>query len=117
VVTATSTGPAAWRAVVAVMEVAEFTVYGTGAPPTLTPLTPVNDVPVSVTVVPPVVRPIAGDTAVTAGGATKVKDPAGVDDPTALETTTLTAPAAWAGVVKVREVSDVAVYATEDPPR
>ena len=53
---------------VAVIEVALFTVYGVaGVPPNFTAVTPVKPVPVIVTLVPPPIGPTAGEMAVTVG--------------------------------------------------
>ena len=67
-VTTTSTAPAGWAGVVAVMLVALTTVTPVAAVPpkvTVAPLT--KPVPVMVTDVPPVERPLVGLTAVTVG--------------------------------------------------
>ena len=61
VVTRTSTAPAACAGVVAVIWVAEFTVYDVAAvPPNVTEVAPVRSVPVIVTIVPPAVVPEEG---------------------------------------------------------
>jgi hypothetical protein len=67
-VTATSAAPAVRAGVVAVMDVALFTVNALAAvPPNDTAVAPVKLVPVRVTEVPPVVGPVAGETAVIVG--------------------------------------------------
>ena len=69
VVTATSTVPAAWAGVIAVMVVALTTVKLVAAvPPNVTAVAPVRLVPVMVTLVPPSVVPLAGVIDVTVGG-------------------------------------------------
>jgi hypothetical protein len=69
VVTATSTAPAAWAAVVAVIVVALTTVMPVGAvPPKVTAVAPVNAVPVRVTAVPPAIGPPFGALVLTVGG-------------------------------------------------
>lgn len=68
--TVTSTAPAAWAGVVAVMEVALPTLIPVAAtPPKVTVAPATNPVPVTVTTVPPVSGPAAGETEETAGGA------------------------------------------------
>jgi hypothetical protein len=68
VVTATSTVPAAWAGVVAVIEVALTTVTLVAAtPPMVTDVAPVKFVPVMVTAVPPTVGPVVGEIDVTLG--------------------------------------------------
>ena len=70
VVTVTSTTPAAWAGLTAVICVDEL-IPKDAAPivPNLTEVAPVKLVPVIVTDVPPIVDPPDGDTAVTVGGA------------------------------------------------
>jgi hypothetical protein len=71
VVTVTSTVPAASAGVTAVIVVALTTVkLAADTLPNLTALAPVKPVPVIVTLVPPAVGPLVGDTAVTVGAAT-----------------------------------------------
>ena len=53
---------------VTVICVPESAVTFPAAPPKLTPVAPPRPVPVIVTTVPPAVVPLAGETAVTAGG-------------------------------------------------
>ena len=68
VVTTISTAPAAWAGVVAVIDVALFTVTPVAAaPPIVTPVAPVKSLPVMVTGVPPAVMPALGEIAVTVG--------------------------------------------------
>src|SRR5690606_578282 len=70
VVTATSTAPAAWAGVTAVIWVAlSRGKLPAGHPPTGTAVAPVRSVPVSVTLVPPATGPVAGATAVRVGAA------------------------------------------------
>src|SRR5690606_38361241 len=70
VVTATSTAPAAWAGVTAVIWVALSTVkLAAGVPPNVTAVASVRSVPVSVTLVPPATGPVAGATAVRVGAA------------------------------------------------
>jgi len=67
-VTVTSTVPAASAGETAVIDVALFTVkLAAAVPPNVTAVAPVRFVPVIVTVVPPVVGPLFGLMAVTAG--------------------------------------------------
>ena len=70
VVTIMSTVPAAPAGEVAVICVAELTVYDVALfAPNLTAVAPVKLVPVMTTLVPPAVGPDAGDTPVTVGAA------------------------------------------------
>ena len=72
-VTTTLTAPAELAGVVAVREVALTTVkFVAGVPPKVTLVAPVKFVPVIVTVVPPSVVPVAGDTEEIEGAATGV---------------------------------------------
>jgi hypothetical protein len=66
-----------------------------------------NPVPLIVTAVPPAVEPLVGTIALTVGaGARYVKQPAQVPDcASVFVTVTLTAPAAWTGVVAVIDVA------------
>jgi hypothetical protein len=116
--TVTFTTPAAWAVVVPVMLVGLIadTVSGDPAKDTLDPLTKL--VPATVTVVPPALGPLFGVTDVTAGAATYVKQPLHVPlCPSALVTTTLTAPAACAVVVPVIEVGSIVETVSEEPPK
>src|SRR5689334_4201058 len=61
---------AAAGGLVTVICVAESAVILPGAPPNRTTVAPPSPVPVMVTVLPPTVLPLAGDTPVTAGSAT-----------------------------------------------
>jgi hypothetical protein len=70
VVTCTSTAPAACAGVTALIEVALVTVNRAAVPPNETAVAPVNCLPVMVTLVPPAVDPLSGDTAVTVGAGT-----------------------------------------------
>ncbi len=68
VVTMTETAPAAWAGVVQVMLVLlTTTTFDAGVPPKVTLVAPVNEVPVSVTFVPPEAGPEAGETFVSVG--------------------------------------------------
>src|SRR4029079_14214512 len=106
-VAVTLTAPAACAGVTAVIDVELATVTLVAAVPPIVTVAPVAKfVPVIVTFVPPAVVPAVGEIAVTVGGATYVNPDARVAlNPLALVTTTLTAPAAWAGVVAGIEVA------------
>jgi hypothetical protein len=67
VVTWTSTVPAACAGVVAAINVALSTLNRAAVPPKVTVVASVKPVPVILTLVPPVVGPSFGDTAVTVG--------------------------------------------------
>ena len=70
-VTMTSTGPATWAGVVAVIDVAVTTVTVIAAvPPTLTVAPVAKFVPVITIGMPPAVVPLGGLTALTVGGGT-----------------------------------------------
>src|SRR4029079_14519462 len=101
------TAPAACAGVTAVIDVELATVTLVAAVPPIVTVAPVAKfVPVIVTFVPPAVVPAVGEIAVTVGGARYVNPDARVAlNPLALVTTTLTAPAAWAGVVPVIDVA------------
>ena len=105
VVTSTLLAPAVPAGVVQVMVVAlTTTLFVTAVPPKVTPVAPVKPVPVSVTAVPPAMLPALGATLVSVGGdggATYVKSVFAALVPPGVVTTTLTAPAARAGVVQV----------------
>lgn len=106
----TSTAPAAWAGVVALMVVGLVRLIAVAAmPPTVTVADDAKPVPVIATVVPPEVGPVGGVTAVTvgAGGAAayvKVTAPAALDCP-ATVTMTSADPAAWTGVMAVIDVA------------
>src|SRR4029079_10817033 len=104
---ATLRAPAAWAGVVAVIDVALATVTLVAAvPPTVTVAPVAKFVPVIVTFVTPAVDPVAGEIAVTVGGAAYVNPPVNVPlSPPGLVTVTLTAPAACAGVTAVIDVA------------
>jgi hypothetical protein len=68
VVTITSKVPAPWAGVVAVILVSELTAYAAPVPPNVMDEAPAKFVPVSVTVVPPLVVPAVGLIPVMAGG-------------------------------------------------
>jgi hypothetical protein len=96
-----------------VIDVAEITVTDVpGTPPNETPVAPLKLVPVIVTLVPPVVDPLAGVRLVTVGAGTwNVNWSAvpGADAPPAVVTMTSTAAAACAGVVTVIDVAEITV--------
>jgi len=102
-VTTTSTAPAAWAGVVAVIVVGLTTFTLVPAVPSKVTVAPAtNPVPEMVTGVPPAVGPLAGTMPDTVGGAMYVNSSANVPDcVSGLVTTTATSPAAWAGVVTV----------------
>jgi hypothetical protein len=107
VVTITSTSPAAWAGVIAVIDVPLTTETPVAAvPPMVTEVAPIKSVPVIVTAVPPAIGPFGGATLVTVGSATYVYlfVPV-VLVPFGVVTTTLTSPTAWSGVVAVIEVA------------
>lgn len=69
VVTTTLAGPAVPGGVKHVADVEDNTVtFVQGIPPIVIPVMPVKSVPVMVMVVPPVSKPVLGDTDVTVGG-------------------------------------------------
>ena len=70
-VTRTLTAPATWAGMVQVivLELTTMTLVA-AVPPKVTPVAPVKFDPVRVTLVPPAVLPMAGETAVTVGGVT-----------------------------------------------
>ena len=110
VVTNTLAVPAAPAGVVAVIDVALTTVTEVAAtPPIVTTVASVKFVPVMVTLVPPRVVPLVGDTAVTVGagggGVTKVNSVFAAFVPLGVVTRTLAVPAAPAGVVAVMLVA------------
>ena len=120
-VTTTSTVPAAWAGVVAVMLVAFTTVTElAAAPPKLAETGATKPVPVMVAGASPAVEPLFGFTLVTVGAGTaptKVKQPVHVAVcVSAFVTTTSTAPAAWAGVVALTCVALTTVTALAAPP-
>src|SRR5579872_6680621 len=105
-VTTTLTAPAAWAGVVAVMvELLTTVTLPAAVPPKLTPAPARKLLPLMLTAVPPPVGPELGETELTLGAGlvlVYVKPLARVPlCPSLLVTTTLTAPAAWAGVVAV----------------
>src|SRR5436190_1641213 len=107
-VTRTATTPPACAGVVAVMEVLFTTTTVAAAVPPMAHVAPLTkSVAVMVTTVPPSVGPDAGDTVVMVGAVeTYVNALASVPlCASGLVTVTLTAPAAWAGVVAVIEVA------------
>jgi hypothetical protein len=119
VVTTTLAVPADPAGVVAVMDVALTTETLVAAtPPNVTPVAPVNPVPVIVTAVPPAVVPLVGVREVTVGaGVTYVNSVLAALLPAGVVTTTLAVPADPAGVVAVMDVeliTDTFVAAT--PP-
>src|SRR2546426_6179932 len=117
--TVTSTVPAAWAGVIAMIWVALVVLtFVAASPPTLTVAPTTKPVPVIVIPVPPASGPPFGTTLVTAGGGTKVKQPVQVALwPSTLVTTTLTSPAAWAGVVATTIVAGAKVTVPGVPPK
>lgn len=112
VVTTTLTTPAACAGVTAVRDAwfALTTTLVAAVPPTLTPVTFTKLVPVTVIVVPPEIKPVTGVTADMVGGGTVyVNALFSVAGPVAKFTTTLTRPAACAGVTAVIWVEDTSV--------
>lgn len=92
--------------VTTVIDVAlELTIVVPAVPPKVTAEVPVRLVPVIVTVVPPAIGPLDGDTDVIVGASTKVNPPVLVAVPPAPVKITFTAPAACAGVTTVMEVA------------
>lgn len=74
VVTATSTAPADFAGVVAVIEVFELTVNAEAlVPPKVTAVAPVKFVPVIVTDAPPAVDPFTGESEATVGVGVKLR--------------------------------------------
>src|SRR2546425_3863650 len=100
--TTTSTAPAAWLGVVPVIVVALTTVTDVNVlPPKVTVAPDWKLVPVTVTLAPPSVEPLAGVTELAAGGATYVNRSPGfgaLDCPPTVTMTSAT-PAGCAGVV------------------
>src|SRR5271170_2122245 len=73
-----------------------------GVPPKVTDVASVRWLPVMVTDVPPVVRPVAGTIVARLGaGATKLNSVGALTVPAGAVTVTVTLPGAWAGVVAV----------------
>lgn len=102
VVTTTLAVPAEPAGVTAVIEVELTTTTDVAAaPPIVTPVAPVNPVPVMVTAVPPAASPVAGDIPDTVGGATYVYNVLAELLPAEVVTTTLDEPAACAPVTAV----------------
>jgi hypothetical protein len=118
VVTDTFTGPAASAGVVTVIDVAESAVTVPAVEPKSTAVALARFVPVIVTAVPPVVRPLAGvnDVIVGAGG-TNVKFVVDVAVPPGVVTLIGTPPAASAGLVTVIEVAESAVTVPATVPK
>jgi hypothetical protein len=95
-----------------VIDVSETTLnVAAGLFPKLTTVAPVKLVPVIVTIVPPAVGPLVGDTLVTVGAATYVNSSAGeiAETPPGVVTVTSTVPADPAGAVAVIDVSEMTV--------
>jgi hypothetical protein len=107
VVTTTLAVPAAPAGVVAVIDVALATETLVAAtPPIVTPVAPVNPVPVIVTGVPPAVVPLLGVNELTVGaGVTYVNSVLAALLPPGVVTTTLAVPAVPAGAVAVIDVA------------
>ena len=100
-VTTIDADPTGCAGIVTVIEVALVTECEAEVPPTVTDVTSVKFVPVRVTVVPPFVEPVDGETELTVGGPTYVYELASVEVPSAVVTATLTAPADPAGAIAV----------------
>src|SRR5690606_4882314 len=100
VVTSTSTKPAAWAGVVAVIWVGLSTVkLVAGVSPMVSAVAPVRSVPMMVTEVPPAVLPVFGVTEVSPGvGISKVKPSGSEARPAGVGASTTARPAAWVGV-------------------
>jgi len=102
----TSTAPAAWAGVLAVIVVELTTeILVADVPPKVTELAPMKFVPVMVTLVTPTVEPEVGAMLTKDGGATYVYAPVPVAVPLGVVMTTSTTPAVWAGVLAVIVVS------------
>ena len=116
--TTTSTTPTACTGDTAITLVAVFDVMDADVPPNVTLDVLTRFVPVMVTVVPPPLPLVAGDTAVTAGGVTNVNALVFVTEPPGVVTTidTAVALAAFAGVVTVTVVAVAAVIVPAVPP-
>src|SRR5262245_49388046 len=114
----TLTAPAVPAGVSQVMVVAELAMtFAAALPSNMTLVAPVKSVPVRVTAWPPAVGPTAGDTFVRVGtGITYVKRVFAAFEPAGVVTTTLTAPAACAGVVQVMLVADTTATAVAAVP-
>jgi hypothetical protein len=105
-VSTTSTTPADFVGVCTVTEVAlTLTIDEPAVPPNVTADVSVKLVPVIVTVVPPAVDPLTGDTESIVGVPTYVKPLVSVAEPPGVVKTTFTAPAACAGATTVTEVA------------
>jgi hypothetical protein len=110
VVTRTSTAPAACGGVTAVIEVRLVTVkLAAAVPPNVTAITPVKFLPAMMTLVPPAVGPLFGETEATVGAPMKVKASLAVPEPPVAVTPTSTVPAICAGVTAVIDVALVTV--------
>ena len=119
VVSVTFTAPAAPAGAVTVSDVALAAVTVAAFEPKSTVLPAVvvaNPVPVMVTVLPPVVRPLVGLIDVIAGGGVTYVYVAAFDVPPEVVSVTLTEPTAWAGAVTVSDVALAAVTVALVPP-
>jgi hypothetical protein len=108
-VTTTLVAPAAWAGVVAAIVVLFTTVTAVAeVPPSFTVAPARNPVPLMVTAVAPLMVPLLGEIEVTVGAGFAVEYVKALVSValciSVFVTTTLTAPAAWAGVVAVIEV-------------
>lgn len=105
-VSTTVTSPAAPAGVTTVTEMSlTLGIEVPAIPPKVTEDVPVKLVPVIVTVVPPDVEPVAGETEAIVGTPTYVKPPVLVAEPPGVVNTTFAAPAEPEGATTVTEVS------------
>ncbi len=120
-VTTTSAAPAVWEGVVAVIDVLPTTTtFVAATPPMVTVAPETNPVPPIVTDVPPAVVPELGEMVVTVGAALLYVYPLARVPLFASRfvTTTLTVPAACAGVVAVIEVEPLmTTFVAPTPPK
>ena len=117
VVRTTSRAPAVPDGVVTVTDVAPTMPRVPAAPPIVTPVVPNRFVPVIVTEVPPATGPLAGDTEAIVGIPKYVKPAVAVTEPPDALTTTLTAPAALAGLVTVIDAAlELTIVVPGSPP-
>src|SRR5487761_2529426 len=119
VTTRTSTVPATWAGLMAVMWLSLITVGVVPMPPKLTEVAPVKPLPNIVTSVPPEVGPVAGLTAVTVGPEPYVNWSAEVAVlvPADVVTVTSTTPATWAGLMTEIELSLFTTGVAGLPPK
>lgn len=101
----TFAAPAALVGLTTVIDVAlEFNIVVPASPPKVTVEVPVKLVPVIVTVVPPAIGPLDGETDVIVGASTNVKAESNDADPPAVVIVTAKVPAELAGVTTVTDV-------------